>query len=72
MIWVLLWFQHRAQQWTDRAQFHNATELSAYAYRQAANWTKFYNAASGVFHATNRNLADVFGYETLDTKQESL
>lgn len=70
MIWVLLWFQGREKQWTERAQLPNASELSGYAYRQAANWKKLYNAASGVFHATNRNLANVFGYQTLDTKQE--
>lgn len=69
MIWVPLWFQHRAQEWTTRAQDDKSGELSAYAYRQAANWKKLYKAAFGVFHATNKSLADVFGYDMLRTHE---
>jgi hypothetical protein len=63
MIWVLLWFQNRANVWRTRAKDSNAGRLEAYAHRQAAHWNRRKDIAFTHFRKLNPALSDIFGYE---------
>jgi hypothetical protein len=62
MVWVTLWFQHRAQEWKDRAMEHIGEGLAAYAYRQASNWNQMKQAALTRFREVNPEINKVYGY----------
>ena len=68
MVWVILWFQHRATMWRTKAsQAANvfdvqSMDLRAYAYRQADNWERLRDTASSDFHKANERFTYTFGY----------
>ena len=65
MVWVLLWLQHRAGIWMERAKASHP-ELTPYAYWQAANWERMKGVVNTMFTDANKNIADVFGYDKID------
>ena len=66
MVWVLLWFQHRAQEWRYKAVHQAGKGLAAYANRQAANWEKMKQVALARFRDANPEIVQVFGYSNIN------
>jgi hypothetical protein len=66
MVWVPLWFQHRAREWKDRATKPGVEALAAYAYRQAANWDEMKQVALMRFEEANPEIVKVFGYSNIN------
>ena len=65
MVWVLLWLQHRAGIWRERAKA-TSPNLAPYAHRQAANWERMKGIVHAMFTDVNENIADVFGYDKIE------
>ena len=69
MLWVILWFQHRAEQWRSWAHSQsdhpNDSSMSCYAYRQAEIWETCKKSALVRFQQTSCNLLKVFGSEMI-------
>jgi hypothetical protein len=66
MVWVPLWFQHRAKEWKDRAIKCGEEGLAAYAHRQAANWDKMKEVAVIRFEDENPEIDKIFGYTDIN------
>lgn len=69
MLWIVLWFQTRADHWIKRAQnIELSTGLLPYAHRQAAMWERLKKLAIILFSKVYPDLSTVFGYRMI--KQE--
>jgi hypothetical protein len=66
MVWVPLWFQHRAREWKEQAIKQAGGCLAAYAYRQAANWDEMKRVALVKFEEANPEIVETFGYSSID------
>ena len=67
MVWVVLWFQHRAKLWNERAK--SSPQFAAYAYRQASNWEKLKEVALIRFRKANPKIVEVLGYTDIEVTE---
>jgi len=66
MVWIVLWFQKRAEVWRHQADCVDAsTGLASYAYQQASMWHKLKHLALVHFHKVHKDLSGVFGYSSI-------
>jgi hypothetical protein len=66
MVWIVLWFQARAELWRQRAEnTEESTGLASYAYRQAAMWDKLKRLAVIHFGNVHKDFPSVFGYSSI-------
>jgi hypothetical protein len=71
MLWVTLWFQHRAEIWRDWATSQSdvfnlvSPALKAYAYKQADNWDRLKEIAEQTFKEINTDFPLTFGYSSI-------
>jgi len=66
MVWLVLWFQNRADIWRHRAHSEDAsTGITSCAYRQVSMWDKLKRQAVVHFYQVHKDFSCVFGYDSI-------